>query len=130
MAGINSLTEQLVQTLETYTQDVSDEVAKVVEDVGRQSLTMVKSAAPRRTGKYKRSLMVEIRKSKSITYSKVYARSPHERLTHLLENGHKTVKKSGKYGNKDRVAGQPHFAPAQSWADKEVMRKIEEVLKK
>lgn len=126
----DSLTVKLVQALETYTDEVAAKVTKAVEDVGKQSLGMVKGKAPRKTGKYKRSLTVEITNKDGAAGFQVYAKPPHERLTHLLESGHKTRLKTGQYGTKAHTSPQPHFAPVQEWADKEILKRVEEAIKK
>ena len=124
-----SLTQQLVQIMKEYTDEIDSGIEKVISDVGKESAQMLKSNAPVKTGKYRRSLTIEISAKNGTTSFTAYAKAPYYRLTHLLENGHKTNFKSGRFGGKRKVAGKPNFELVQDWADKEATRRIEEVLK-
>lgn len=114
--------------------EVTSGVEDVVEQVGKEALASLKAIAPRKKGKgggkYRRSLTIELTQKNGSVKFTAYAKAPHYRLTHLLESGHKTRLKTGKYGTKARTKAEPHFAPVQEWADKEAMRRIGEVLRK
>ena len=68
----------------------------------------------------------KVKKEKKGTYV-VY--NSEYRLTHLLEHGHKTRKRSGRYGTKTQTAAQTHIAPVAEKVAEEFPGKINEHLK-
>ena len=130
----NDVSKDLAKIMVEYTDSVKQEVEKIVEDVGQEATAMLKGKAPRKKGKgggkYRRSITVELSQKNGNAGFTVYAKAPHYRLTHLLENGHRTRLKTGQYGTKAQTTPQPHFAPVQEWADKEALRRIEEAIRK
>lgn len=130
----NDISKDLAKIMTEYTESIRSEINEIVDDVGNEATAMLKGKAPRKKGKgggkYRRSITVELSKKYGSSGFTVYAKAPHYRLTHLLENGHRTRLKTGQYGTKAQTSPQPHFAPVQDWADKEVLRRIEEAIKK
>lgn len=126
----NNISKDLLAIMQQYTDDIRTQINEIVDDVGQEATAMLKSKAPKRKGKYRRSLTMELSNNNGKSSFTVYAKAPHYRLTHLLESGHKTRLKTGKYGNKSRTKSEPHFAPVQEWADKEALRRIEEAIRK
>ncbi len=105
MASAN-LSTQVGEILKRYGQDVRTMVDEQAEAVAKIGSTALKQDSPERTGQYKKTWTYRRQKTGRwyIYNSKNY------RLTHLLEKGHKTVKKSGKYGSKTRAAAIPHIS--------------------
>ena len=130
----SDISKDLAKIMAEYTDSIRAEINEIVDDVGNEATAMLKGKAPRKKGKgggkYKRSITVELSKKYGSSGFTVYAKAPHYRLTHLLENGHRTRLKTGQYGTKAQTTPQPHFAPVQEWADKEVLWRIEEAIKK
>lgn len=130
----SDISKDLAKIMAEYTDSVKQEVSEIVEDVGNEATAMLKSKAPRKKGKgggkYRRSITVELSKKDGNSGFTVFAKAPHYRLTHLLESGHRTRLKTGKYGTKAQTSPQPHFAPVQEWADKEALKRIEEAIRK
>lgn len=131
---INDIGKELAQIMVQYTDSVKEEINEIIGDVGSEATAMLKGKAPRKKskggGKYRRSLTMELSQKNGTSGFTVYAKAPHYRLTHLLENGHKTRLKTGEYGTKAHTSPQPHFAPVQEWADKEALKRIEEAIRK
>lgn len=120
----NDITRQLLEAMAQYTDEVKEEVDQIIKDVAKEAKSDVRSGAPVRTGAYRKSWAVSFDKKKSGNAGfTVYAKAPNYRLTHLLEDGHKT--KSG-----GKTKAQPHIRQVQEWADKEALRRIEEAIKK
>lgn len=130
----SDISKDIAKIMAEYTDSIRAEINEIVDDVGQEATAMLKGKAPRKKGKgggkYRRSITVELSKKYGSSGFTVYAKAPHYRLTHLLENGHRTRLKTGEYGTKGKTTPQPHFAPVQEWADKEVIRRIEEAIKK
>lgn len=130
----DDISRSLVALMRQYTGEVAAEIAQAVEEVGNDAVADLKSNAPRKKGKgggkYRRSLTMELSKGNGKAGFIAYAKAPYYRLTHLLEDGHRTRLKAGKYGTKARTTAKPHFEPAQKKANQEALRRIEEVLKK
>ena len=132
MAGISpeQLSRELTKSLTEYGKLAQHEVHDILESVGDEAKSRVISASPkgkqRGSGKYKRGWNVKIEESGSTVRVTVHNRR--YQLTHLLENGHRTRLKHGKYGKQAYVRGQPHIAAANEWAQRELERRIRKAL--
>ena len=115
------LSEQILAAMQQYTGIVSDTVDQIMNDVGKQAKQRVKSASPKRTGAYKRGWKVTAERQNGVISVTVHNKN--FRITHLLEDGHKTR------NGKGRVAAQPHIRQVEDWAEQEVMNRIEKELK-
>lgn len=130
----SDISKDLAKIMADYTDSVKQEINEIVDDVGNEATAMLKGKAPRKKGKgggkYRRSITVELNKKDGNSGFTVFAKAPHYRLTHLLESGHRTRLKTGQYGTKAHTSPQPHFGPVQEWADKEILKRIEEAIRK
>lgn len=129
--AISDFERDLIRLMSQYRLEVQSDIEEIIRDVAHQAVVRLHSEAPvGRTKRYAKSFDVHVESKGGKVRFRAYAKSPHYRLTHLLEHGHKTTIKTGKYGSKKSTTGRSHFAQVQDWADEEAMRRIGEVLKK
>lgn len=111
--------EQAEDQIVTLTEETMQAIAKETAQRIKTEATIKKGLHD--TYKYARGWTVK-RKSKKgkITGFVVYNRTK-PWLTMLLEKGHVIRNKAGTYG---RALGIPHIAPAEKWAQGEIMRRL------
>lgn len=125
---MNEFSKQLTALMKQYADGVDDAIAAGLSTVAEEALRSVRRESPKRTGAYKRGWSLDkSRKSGNIAFV-VYNRK-HYRLTHLLEKGHKTMKKSGKYGEKSFTRANDHIAKAAEQAEAAAMKAVEKAVK-
>lgn len=121
---IDQLAETISEILDEYEKEGTDRFAKGLKTMANQTRNAVRAAAPRKTGKYAASLSVSCEVGTRLIHATVYAKSPHYRLTHLLEKGHKLVyfgHPTGKY-----VSGIEHWGKGQELVDNLWVKVVDE----
>lgn len=132
MAGVSpdQLARELTKSLTEYGKLAQHEVHDILESVGDEAKSRVTASSPkgkrRGSGKYKRGWKVKIEESGSSTSVTVH--NKHYQLTHLLEFGHRTRLKHGKYGKQAAVGAQPHIEEVNAWAQHELEQRIRKAL--
>lgn len=117
------LSQEIVKAMQQYSGVVSETVETVLKDVGKDAQKRVKVASPKKTGAYRRSWKVSVERESGRILVAVHAKKPYYRLTHLLEDGHKTR------GGKGRVRAYPHIRQVEAWAEQEALTRIAKELK-
>lgn len=120
---IDDLATEIVSSLEDYNADVTEKVKEAVSEAGKTALNIVKSASPRKTGKYKKGWRLKVVYDGTNDRRIVIHNSTDYQLTHLLEHGH-----VGRDGS--RVEGKSHIYEAQKEAEAEFEKLVEEALQK
>lgn len=104
--------------LAEYAADITTDVKKSVKEVAKDTVREVKNRSPSDFGAYRKSWRSEEVEVTRFSQTMVIHNKKHYRLTHLLENGHALV-------GGGRTKPQPHIKPAEEFAERELMRKIE-----
>lgn len=113
----------LIETAQKYGVETAYEIGVAIRDIGEEAKERVIAASPVKTGKYKRGWRVDFRNKDGVISCIVHQKKPTYRLTHLLEEGHKT--RSGK----SRAKARPHIRAVEEWAEEAVMQAIEKAVK-
>lgn len=121
---IENLDSEISKMLRMYVGDLADEVKEITDEVANEMLKEIRAAAPKRTGRYRRAMTLTTLEETTFSYEKVWhVKSPHYRLTHLLEYGHL------KRGGEERVRAYPHIGKAAEKAKEAYLKKIERAIK-
>lgn len=123
-----SLDRYLTETMLRYGAEVSYEISIAMNEIGQEAKKRVAAASPKRTGKYKRGWRVDFKNKGGVIQCVIHQNDKEYRLTHLLENGHRTRlgkgRHSRRYGTQGAVAARPHIAEVNEWAQRELESRI------
>ena len=122
MAKTKSISIQMKQILDEYTDEVNDVLHEAAKTTADEAEDRLHNTSPRKTGDY--AVGWEVKQEGEYDY--IVHNSTNYQLTHLLENGHVIRNKKGTYG---RAPAHKHIKPVETWANREFQRKIEEGLK-
>lgn len=111
---------QLADILNDYADEVRKVAERDIKKVSKETATRIKDASPRSSGAGVHYADGWTTKADGYGNIVVYNRLKPQ-LTHLLENGHAKV-------NGGRVEGHAHIAPAEQWAETELVTRIMEDL--
>ena len=113
--SVDEMGNAIQKEFEEYVELTAQEVKTICKEVADDVCDTIKEKAPVDTGGYKKSWMITQTENNSLgTVYTVHARK--YQLTHLLENGH--AKRNG-----GRTKAQPHIAPGEALAIKELKQK-------
>ena len=120
---IDQLADAVMKGLEEYAKLATDDLKKDVQKAGKKVKEQIESTAPKKTGKYSKSWAVKKMRETSDSIQVVVHSKNRYQLTHLLEFGH--AKRGG-----GRTRAFPHIEPAEQAGMEQLMRDIENDLKK
>lgn len=106
------LSKEIADALKAYTTDVEIALEEAQADISKHAVSLLKSSAPKKSGKYARSWKVT-KTGKGLTIHN----GKHYRLTHLLEYGH--AKRNG-----GRTRAYTHIAPVANMVVKEFEEQV------
>lgn len=115
--SIDKLSIEIDGFFKKYTAEAMDVVDDAIKKTSANCVRNVREKAPKRTGAYAKSWSRKMSNAGRHTEATVYAKAPHYRLTHLLENGHATA-------DGGRVEGKAHIKPAAEEASRELEQRI------
>lgn len=129
VASPEALVAALVSTCEEYTEEIKETVEEGIIDIGQEATAEIRAIAPvyegpnknTSKGAYKRSWTYRVDRERGKINVTVYAKNPHYRLTHLLENGH--LNRDGT----TRSRAIPHISIVNNLAEKKVDKLLEDL---
>lgn len=123
---MNNWDEQMISALNNYSAEVGEAAKRAIDTVAEGVMETIKShiTFKKRTGKYVKAFTLTTL-FENATYKSViwHVKSPHYRLSHLLEKSHLTR------NGKTRTKAYPHIIYGEQYAkanlEKEVVKEIE-----
>lgn len=119
---IGGIADAIASELSGYTKEVAEGVKAAADETAEELLQNTRADAPVRYGKYKKAMAIKTRHEsdyeKRVTW---YVKSPHYRLSHLLEKGH--AKRSG-----GRVRAYPHIENNEAKAKAKFEQRVKGVI--
>lgn len=119
--NIDELANAIVQGLENYTQDVTDNLKKGVDTVSKEVNEEIKNhiTFKQPTGKYAKAFRIKTSFQDKYNKRKIwYVTDGEHRLTHLLENGHAL-----------RQGGRSNAYPHIKYGEELAQKRMEELAK-
>lgn len=108
--------------LKNYSSKIQDGLNNLTDKTAKKVRLELKRRSPKRTGRYAKSWTITETENTFSTYRKTVHNKRHYRLTHLLEDGHKT--KNGKMTRRQR-----HIAPVVEEIGKEFVDGVKKIIK-
>ena len=115
------IAKQIADAMTQYTDEVKKDIDSAIRTVGTEAKDRLKSASPKRKGKYRRGWTVKVESRNNVLSVTVY--NKHGWLTNILEKGHK------KRGGNGFVQGRPHIADVESWAKQAAEEAVRKAVK-
>lgn len=120
---IDDMGKEIAKVFQEYGKATQETCVIAVKETCEETVKQLKSTSPKDRGNYAKSWKYGPSPFKKDKAAKIIYNKEHYRLTHLLEKGHK--KRNG-----GMVPGQPHIKPAADEAEKMVLKKIKEGIKR
>ncbi len=120
---IDEMGKEIAQIFREYAKATNETCVKAVKETCEETVRQLQSTSPRDHGNYAGSWKYGSSPFKKDKAAKIIYNREHYRLTHLLENGHKKV-------NGGMVPGKPHIRPAAEKAERIVLQKIKDGIKR
>lgn len=118
---VDGLADAIMKGLTEYAELATDDMKNIVRKAGSNVKKDISANAPKKTGAYSKSWSVKTTKETSNSLELTVYSPKKYQLAHLLEFGH--AKRGG-----GRTQAQPHIAPAEEAAEKELEAAIEKAL--
>lgn len=118
---IDNLASEIMKGLTEYKDLATADMKTAVRKAGRTAKQEIQANAPKKTGAYSKSWTVKTTKETSESLELTVCSPKKYQLAHLLEKGH--AKRGG-----GRTQAQPHIAPAEENAVKQLESNIKRAL--
>lgn len=118
---IDNLASEIMKGLTEYKDLATADMKTAVRKAGRTAKQDIQANAPKKTGAYSKSWTVKTTKETSESLELTVCSPKKYQLAHLLEKGH--AKRGG-----GRTQAQPHIAPAEENAVKQLESNIKRAL--
>lgn len=119
---VDQMAQVIMEGLQEYADLTAEDMKAAVKKAGNKAKSDIQTAAPVKSGKYKKSWAVKTTKENAnVMEVTVYSKNRYQ-LAHLLEFGH--AKRGG-----GRTRAFPHIAPAEEAAAELLEKEVEKALK-
>lgn len=112
----------IIDNLKEYSSEVVSESKKQVQQVGKETVALLKETSPKRSGEYAKSWSLKKAFENADEIRVEVYNSKKGNIIHLLEYGH--AKKNG-----GRVDARPHIRPAEEAAAEKLDKKVKVVIR-
>lgn len=119
---IDNMAAEIMKGLDEYAKITTSDLKSAVRQAGTNVKKDIQANAPKKTGAYSKSWSVKATKETSNSLELTVYSPKKYQLAHLLEFGH--AKRGG-----GRTKAQPHIAPAEEAAIKQLESDIERALR-
>lgn len=120
---IDDMGKEIAKVFQEYGKATQETCIKAVKETCEETVRQLKATSPKDKGNYAKSWKYGPSPFKKDKAAKIIYNKEHYRLTHILEKGYK-LKNGGEY------TAQPHIKPAAEEAEKIVLKKIKEGIKR
>lgn len=118
------LADAILSELDRYSTEKGAQIAKIIDELADEAKNTLRRTSPKRTGKYQKGWRVQTITDKNGRHVQAVHNKTDYQLTHLLEHGHRNAKGGGS------TPARVHIQPVEENVQKELVKKIEEVLNK
>ena len=119
-----SLDRYLTETMLRYGAETAYDISEAIRQIGDEAKEKVIAASPKNKGRYRRGWRVDFNSKGGHIRCVIHQKKPTYRLTHLLEDGHRTR------GGHSRTKAQPHIRPVEEWAEKAALDAVAKAVKR
>jgi hypothetical protein len=122
--SINDLQREIGEVLQSFNHSCETFVDVAAKETAATGAKLLRTYSPRKSGNYGSTWTYRQTKRGTcyIFNSKNY------RLTHLLEKGHRTVYKTGRYGSRQDTISKPHISIVEEIVQEEFPKKIAQAI--
>ena len=119
---IDKMANEIVKTMNEYTQDVSEATRKAVAEASAEAVLDLKRNSPKDSGRYAKSWKYDAVKETRTVFRNIVHNAKYYRLTHLLEHGHANARGGG------RTPAYPHIGLAEQKAIENLEEKMRQYI--
>ena len=122
--SINDLQREIGEVLQSFNHSCETFVDVAAKETAATGAKLLRTYSPRKSGNYGSTWTYrQTKRGTCYIYN-----NRNYRLTHLLENGHRTNYRTGRYGSRTETASVPHISLVETFVQEEFPRKFSEYI--
>ena len=123
----DSIAKTVDSFLQNFGKDVSQDLAEVLDEVGKEAVKQLKATSPKQSGNYAKEWRYKRQVKGANGYEAKVYNAKRGNLTHLIEFGHPIVRGGKVVGN---AKAEPHIEPVNHWVQSELPKRFAQKLSK